>query len=137
MAESGEFRYNVHSISVVVENRGHRPAVGCEGAIILAMMDGLALRPQTRQYTVNTKEKHFDVQAKSKIALVAAWHLSPDGAIDSSKPTITPGEFLEKGLPLTVVISHGAKRIHGSYTKEEFRKTFEEHQVRTNVYEVR
>ena len=134
---SGEVRYNVHSVNVVVENRGNRPAIGCDGAVAFARMDGLILWPETREYVVNTKERHFDVQGRSKVALLAGWHLSPDGVIDTRKATTSPDEFLEKGLPVTVVISHEGRRTRGFYTKEEFRRTFEERQISMNLYEVR
>lgn len=133
----GTWQYGITCINVIVENRGGRPAIGCEGVVILAGMEGLPLRPQTRDYVLNMREKHFDIQPKGKAVLVAAWHVTTDGMIDGSQQSIDPSTFLEKGLPLSAVISLGGKRVRRSYQKEEFRSKFEEHQIQSNVYEVR
>ncbi len=86
---------------------------------------------------LNTKNRVFTVNPESKILVVGAWNIEQNGGIDGTKETFTPGEFLEKGTPATVIISFGAKKVRGVLTKEEAQKIFDNHQEQLYFNEVR
>jgi len=136
-SSENQWKNSITSIEIVVENRGSRPAVDCEAVIIFPYLEALPLYPQTREHTLNTKNRVFTIQPKSKVRIVGAWHINPDGSIDGTKETFTPGVFLEKGTPATIIISFGAKRVRAVLHREEVQKLIENHQAQLYLNEVR
>jgi hypothetical protein len=136
---SGEnqWKNNITSIEIVVENKGSRPAVDCEAIITFPHLEALPLYPQTREHLLNIENKIFTVNPKSKVRVVGAWNIEKSGAIGGSKETFTPGEFLEKGTPATIIISFGAKRIRATLTKEEAQKIIENYQAQLYLNDIR
>jgi hypothetical protein len=123
-----QWEHNVTSIEVIVENKGTRPAIDCEAVIIFPHTEALPLHPQTREHTVDFKTRIFNIQAKSKVRVVGAWNFSIDGAIDGTKQVMTPGEFIEKCTPSTIIVSQGIKKYKFDFSKETARELFQKHQ---------
>lgn len=73
----------------------------------------------------------------SKVRLVGAWHYSSDGSIDGINSSLTLSEFLAKGTPATVIVSHGAKRVQKIYSAKEAQKFIQDIQANMYLNEIR
>lgn len=127
-SNQAQWQHNVISIEVTIENKGTRPAIDCEAVVFFPHIEALPLHPQTLEHIVDFKTRTFNIQPKSKVRVVGAWNFSNDGAIDGTKHVMTPGEFIEKCTPSTIVVSQGIKKYKFDFTKETAREILQKHQ---------
>ncbi len=132
-----QWTHNIISFEVVIENYGTRPAVDCEAVVLFPHLEALPLHPQTRDHTIDTSTRLFTVQPKSKVRLVGAWNILSGGTIDGTKDVMTPGDFIEKATPVTILMSYGAKRIRAQLTKEQTQRIIENQQAQQYLNEIR
>jgi hypothetical protein len=128
-SSTGQWQHHITSVEVTIENEGSRPANACEAAITFAREEGLPLHPITRQHLADTTTRAFTVEPKARVHLVAAWQYTPDGAIDGTQQRFTPGQFLERCAPATVIVSCGTKETRGVLTEHEAQAIFDQHQA--------
>lgn len=136
MPGADQWLHSVNSIAVIIRNLGTRPAIDCEAIVLFPHLEPLPLHPETRDHTINTGTTFFTVQPKAQVQLVGAWNITPNGTIDGMKVVMTPGEFLEKATPLSILISHGTKRLRAQLTKDQAQRLLEKHQVQSYLNEV-
>jgi hypothetical protein len=127
-----QWKHQVTSIEVIIENKGSRPAIDCEGIVTFPLLEALPLYCQTREHYVNLKSRLFTLQPNTKATLVGAWNFCSNGSIDGTKESLSPGDFLIKCTPATVIVKYGNKRIQTVLQTEEAKRIFEQHQ--TQVY---
>lgn len=125
---------SIISIEIILENKGSRPAVGCQGVVTFPKTNALKVYPQTKDHFVDTTAVDFNVYSKSKIALAAAWTYTDIGGIDGTKPALTMSEFVNNGLPFKVMVTVGGKKIIRIFKAKEFHKQYEAFQASNNLY---
>lgn len=120
------WHHKVASIEIVIANRGHRPALDCQGLVTFHGLPALKLYPQTREHTVDTSTGVFSVQPGARVRAVAAWNFQ--GPIIDGRDGYSLEEFLERAVPATVTITCGRHTVRGVLSADAARALLERHE---------
>jgi len=130
--ETEQWQHQVASIEVIVENSGAHPAVGCQGVVTFPYLEALPLYPQTRDHHVDIASSIFTVEANAKIRIIGAWNYCENGSIDGTKESVSLADFNAKGLPATIIVRYGNRKIEKTLTTKEAESIIKNHQA--NAY---